>query len=66
MRPAGVYEVIGGREYRGHAHGEMFIARLDRAAEIRAMNRGDIRLLDEIVPAVEAGAFALPKGWLDE
>ena len=60
----GVYEVTGSRNYRGHEPGTEFTAQLERNAQIRAVNRGDIRLLDWIVPALEAGSFTFPEGWL--
>jgi hypothetical protein len=60
----GMYEVMGSRSYRGHAPGTTFTAQLDRNAQIRAMNRGDIRLVEWIVPALKPGSFIFPEGWL--
>jgi hypothetical protein len=60
----GEYLVTGKRNYRGHAPGSTFEARLDRLAEARAIARGDIRLLREIEPTVEPGSYTFPDGWL--
>jgi hypothetical protein len=62
-REYGEYEVTGRREYRGHAPGSVFAAQIDRAAEQRAIQRGDIRLIRRVTPAVPPGAV-LPDGWL--
>ena len=59
----GEYEVVGRREYRGHKTGEIFEARLERAAESRAIARGDIRLLRIVEPQIQSGSFRLPDGW---
>jgi hypothetical protein len=60
----GVYRVTGRRQYRGHEPGTTFHARLEREAERRAIERGDIELLERIEPALSAGSFKLPKDWL--
>lgn len=52
----GIYQVVGRREYRGHKPGERFMARLDRNAEGRAIQRGDIALLERVTPG-------LPERW---
>jgi hypothetical protein len=59
----GRYEVVGKRAYRGHAPGTEFEARLDRAAEIRAVNRGSIRLLARVDADLVPGSYRLPVGW---
>lgn len=59
----GLYQVVGHRNYRGHDRGDTFIARLDPRAERRAVDRGDIILLERITPALEPGSYALPEGW---
>jgi hypothetical protein len=59
----GEYEVTGKREYRGNAPGTTFVAKLDRNAEIRAVNRGDIILLRRIAPNLERNSYTLPLGW---
>lgn len=59
----GLYEVIGKREYRGHPPGTFFEARLDPAAEQRAIDRGDIKLIRLVTPALEPGSFHLPHDW---
>ena len=60
----GLYLVTGKREYRGHEHGSEFEARLDRNAERRAVARGDIVLLREVIPELQPGSFIFPHGWL--
>ena len=62
----GEYEVVGRREYRGVPPGELFEARLDRGAEARAIQRGDIRLLRIVTPEVQSGSWTLPDGWLSK
>jgi hypothetical protein len=59
----GVYEVIGRREYRGHAPGETFVARLDVNAALRAIARGDIRLVERVDPSIDPRRLTLPQGW---
>ena len=63
--PFGIYQVIGRREYRGHKTGDTFVARLDMNAARRAIDRGDIRLLEEVQVAIDPGRLVLPKGWLE-
>lgn len=60
----GEYLVIGRRAYRGHQPGTTFEARLDRNAEARAIQRGDIQLLRLIAPALQPGSWTFPEGWL--
>jgi hypothetical protein len=59
----GIYEVVGPRAYREHQPGERFEARLDRAAEARAVARGSIRLLERVADDLPAGKYRLPTGW---
>lgn len=59
----GLWKVSGRRIYRGHEPGEEFEASLDNAVAGRAVNRGDLVLLEEFVPALPA-EFCLPEGWL--
>jgi hypothetical protein len=59
----GVYKVVGTLEYRGHKPGEIFAARLDRPAESRAINRGNIILLEHIQPSLPP-EYGFPDGWL--
>lgn len=42
------YRVIGRRAYRGYNHGEEFEANLDERAEQRAVDRGDIEVVERI------------------
>ena len=60
------YEVTGKREYRGHAPGEVFEARIPEGAASRAIARGDIRLLRDIAPELQPGSWELPDGWLSK
>jgi hypothetical protein len=59
----GVYEVVGRRAYRGHEPGVVFEAALQPGPERRAVDRGDIVLLERIVPCIETGRLVLPVGW---
>ena len=63
MKRVGRYRVIGTRAYRDHEPGTEFWASLERNAERRALDRGSIELLEEIVPRIEPGSYALPRGW---
>lgn len=62
----GEYEVTGRREYRGHTLGTVFEARLDRAAEARAIARGDIRLVRVVEPTIQSDNLVLSRGWLSQ
>jgi hypothetical protein len=62
----GEFEVTGSREYRGHAPGTVFPARLDRAAVSRAVKRGDIRLIREVEPTIQRDSLRLSDGWLEK
>jgi hypothetical protein len=39
---------------------------LDKAAEARALERGDIRVLQQTTTAIPAGSYRLPEGWLNQ
>lgn len=60
----GVYVVTGSRRYRGHEPGTEFHAKLEPGPERRAVDRGDIRVIDRIVPTIQPGSYQLPTGWL--
>ena len=62
MNNWGRYRVVGAREYRGHAPGEVFIANIDRNAMRRAVDRGDILLVERVEPELPA-RWGLPDGW---
>jgi len=66
VRYHGLYRVTGKRSYRGHEPGEEFWALLDRNAETRALARGDIVLLDRLIPRVEPDSFVFPDDWLSD
>ena len=55
------YLVTGKRQYRWHAPGTVFEAKLDPDAERRAVERGSIRVLEEI--DIRAGDYRLPEDW---
>lgn len=57
------YLVSGTRAYRGHRAGSTFTARLDRLAEQRAIDRGDITLIERLIPRLP-DTFSLPRGWV--
>lgn len=59
----GLYEVTGRRPYRGHKPGTRFEARLEPMAEKRAVRRGDITLLERVVPTLAPGSTRLPDDW---
>lgn len=61
----GEYLVTGRRRYRGHEPGTTFEAQLERNAEARAIQRGDIRLLRLVEPNVPADA-TFPDDWLPD
>lgn len=63
MREYGRYLVTGRRPYQGHPPGAVFEARLLLFAERRAIARGEIVLLEQIVPALQPGSFTFPDGW---
>lgn len=55
------YLVTGKRQYRWHAPGTIFEAQLDPDAERRAIERGSIRVLEEVEVCVEN--YELPEDW---
>ncbi len=58
------YLVTGKRKYRWHNPGTTFEARLDPLAEQRALERGSIRILEQIVQRdIEIGSYHLPQDW---
>lgn len=58
-----LYLVTGRRAYRGHFPGAAFEALLEPAAEQRAIERGDIELLERSIPTLRPGSWTLPTGW---
>lgn len=58
-----VYEVIGDLRYRDHDPGERFEATLDPDAEMRAVLRGNIRVIDSSPTRLQPGSYLLPDGW---
>jgi hypothetical protein len=59
----GRYKVVGRRAYRGHDPGEEFEARLDVAADARAIGGGSIQLLERLTADLPADKYRLPQGW---
>jgi hypothetical protein len=62
VKPINVYEVVGPQAYRGHAPGTVFPGTPGRAAETRALVRGNIRLV-ETIGADLPDIYRLPEGW---
>ena len=63
---SGLFKVVGSRRYRGHQPGDLFEAKLDNRAEARAIGRGDIVLVERIVPTVQPGSYTFPAGWANQ
>lgn len=63
MNELGRYRVVGRRAYRGHQPGEEFEARLDENVEARAVQRGNLVLLERLVAELPPGKYRLPVGW---
>ena len=59
----GLYRVTGRRRYRGHEPGTEFVAKLAIGAERRAVHRGDIVVLDRLIPDLRPGSYTLPANW---
>ncbi len=66
MNGAGLYRVVGSRGYRGHQPGDLFEAKLESRAEVRAIGRGNIVLLERITIGIQPGRYQLPEGWLTQ
>ena len=60
------YRVTGARRYREHKPGATFEANLDPAAEQRAVDRGDIELIERLQTGLREGSYRLPAGWPPE
>ena len=60
----GTYLVLGTRRYRDHEPGTVFTERLDRGAEARAIQRGNIRFLHDWGPTIDRQNLTFPTGWL--
>lgn len=58
---AGVYRVTGRRRYRGHEPGTVFVATLAPGPERRALARGDIALVESIVPSIDPARLKPPR-----
>jgi hypothetical protein len=64
MNVGGVYEVIGNLAYSGYEPGQVFMTTLEPRAEDRAIRRGNIKLLERIIPSLPPG-YKLPRGWAE-
>lgn len=60
------YEVLRPNGYRGFPHGSVFEAVIDKAAEIRAIKRGDIRVIERTTEAIQPDSYRLPAGWTNQ
>lgn len=61
----GLWKVVGKREYMGVAPGQTFEAQIKMAAARRAVDRGDIVLLEWVTPCIDMELATFPKGWLE-
>lgn len=59
-----LYQITKRRSYRGHKPGTIVEMRLEPAAEKRALDRGDIVLIERRTPSLQPGSYTLPRGWL--
>jgi len=57
------YLVTGTRKYRWHDPGTTFEARLDPDAERRAIERGNIQVVETVQPELQNGSYQLPEDW---
>ena len=60
------YEVLRFNGYCGYPRGSVFEAVLDKAAEGRAIARGDIRILKSSTPSIQPSSYRLPRGWIKQ
>jgi hypothetical protein len=60
------YEVLRQGGYHGFETGEVFEAVIDKAAEGRALKRGDIRILQRTTPAIQQASYRIPAAWLKQ
>lgn len=60
------YEVTRATGYAGFAPGSVFEAVLKKQAEARALQRGDIRLIERSTPPLQPANYAMPAGWLNQ
>lgn len=65
MKEFGLYLVCGKRAYAGVEPGEEFMARLDRNAERRALERGSLQLVARVTPTIVLHDCEFDQGWLD-
>jgi hypothetical protein len=55
-----LYLVVGRLDYREHPPGQIFEADLDPAAEQRAVERGNIEIIDSSPTRIRPGSWTLP------
>ena len=58
-----IYKVTGSLNYRDHTPQTVFEAVLEPDAEARAIERGNITLIERSTPALIPGSYRLPDGW---
>ncbi len=58
-----VYLVTGSKPYHDVPPGNVLHARLDPAAERRAIERGALEILDATPPGIVPGSYQPPDGW---
>jgi hypothetical protein len=61
-----LYRVTGKHRYREHDPQEIFEASLPPQVEHRALERGDIEVIEHSQPCLLNGSFQLPEGWACE
>lgn len=58
-----LYRVLGALPYRECKPGDIFEASLPIDAELRALQRGNIEILDSSETRLRPGSYVLPDGW---
>lgn len=58
------YRVSGRLAFRGHKPGTTFFATLDPDAELRALARGNVEIIDSSPTRLRPGSYRLPDGWI--
>lgn len=58
-----ICEVIGRLPFCGYLPGEIFEANLDPAAQARAIQRRNIRVISTAKPTLQPGTVTFPRDW---
>lgn len=61
-----LYLVTNANGYRGLLRGAEFTARLGRHAEQRALDRGDIQIIERSTQTIQPASYTLPASWVKE